>query len=184
MSALREVNAIPYRVSDYRRRNLRHRARGLKAEICRLAKVGIIAQLDATILRADGSVEHLGVISRRFVTTAGVNFIRDAFLNTVEAEAMNYHASGTGIGGEAVGDTALGTEVATRVAGTQASSGAGAYRTTATIPYTGTLAITEHGVLSAAAAGTLLDRSVFAAINVVNGDSIQFQYTITFSAGG
>jgi hypothetical protein len=32
--------------------------------------------------------------------------------------------------------------------------------------------------------GTLLDRSVFTAINVVSADSIQFTYSLTLSSGG
>lgn len=150
-----------------------------------LAGVGLISSVSAVHnIQAQGiSVDH-GVISRRVVTTAGVNAIRDQFLGTFTLANFKYHVSGTGSTAEAVGDTALVTEVATRVIGTQVSGGAGAYQTVATIPYTATLAIVEHGILSAAAAGTLLDRSVFTAINVVNGDSITFTYTITFSAGG
>jgi hypothetical protein len=46
--------------------------------------------------------------------------------------------------------------------------------------------VTEHGIFSQAATGggTLWDRSVFSAINVVSGDSIQFTYTCTVSSGG
>lgn len=149
------------------------------------AGIGLISSVSAVHnVHAQGiSVDH-GVISRRVVTTAGVNAIRDQFLATFTLANFKYHASGTGTTAEAVGDTALVTEAATRVAGTQVSGGTGAYQTVATIPYTGTLAITEHGIFSASSVGTLLDRSVFTAINVVNGDSITFTYTITFSAGG
>jgi len=31
---------------------------------------------------------------------------------------------------------------------------------------------------------TLLDRTLFSAVNVVNGDSIEFTYTLTVTAGG
>lgn len=172
--------------AGYKFRNSRKRwhPRSMLQVAMFLAGVGIFTTLQVTVFRADGRVEKLGIVSHRVVTTAGVNFIRDAFRNTVEAELMNYHASGTGTTAEAVGDTALVTEIATRVAGTQTAGGAGAYVTTATIPYTTTSAVTEHGIFSASSAGTLLDRSVFTAVNVVNGDSIQFAYTLTFSAGG
>jgi len=47
------------------------------------------------------------------------------------------------------------------------------------------LASTEHGIFSAASAGTLWDRSKFTAINLVAGsDSLQTQYDMTASAGG
>jgi hypothetical protein len=40
------------------------------------------------------------------------------------------------------------------------------------------------GTVLAASAGTLWDRRVFSAINVVSGDSIQFTYTLTVNNGG
>lgn len=126
-----------------------------------------------------------GVVSRRVVTTAGVNYLATTFTGTGEPENFNFHASGTGSTAEAVGDTALVTEVeSARVSGTQSNPSANVYRTVATIPYTATRAIVEHGVFSASTTGTLLDRSVFSAINVVSGDSIQFTYNLTLTAGG
>lgn len=169
----------------YRARNLRHRLRGLKAEACRLAQVGVLAELEATILRPDGSRVALGVVSRRVVTDAGAAFIADAFRNLTELENLNFHDCGTGTTAEAASQTALVTPFGgSRVSGTQSGPAANQYRTVATIPFTSTLAITEHGVFSASSSGTLLDRSVFSAINVVNGDSIQFTYTLTIAAGG
>lgn len=168
----------------FRLRNLPTRMRGwLQGTTRNVGNLKLAAELQATLIRASGARVDYGVVSRRVVTTAGVGFITDAFQNLVELEAMNNHASGTGTTAEAVGDTALVTEVATRVVGTQSEPSANVYRTVATIPYLATLAITEHGVFSAAAAGVLLDRSVFSAINVVNGDSIQFTYSLTTTAG-
>lgn len=130
-------------------------------------------------------VKDYGVVSRQVVTTAGITALANSFLNTFEPEIFNYHASGTGGTAEAIGDTALVTEVETRVAGTQTSPSAGAYRTIATVSYTATRTITEHGIFSQlAAGGTLLDRSLFTGIPVVSGDSIQFTYTFTYTAGG
>jgi hypothetical protein len=45
---------------------------------------------------------------------------------------------------------------------------------------------TEHGILSQAATGggVLLDRSVFVAINLGNGDGPQTTYRLTVTAGG
>jgi hypothetical protein len=135
--------------------------------------------------RRSGVIVPLGVLSRNMVTDAGVAFLVDAFQNLTEIDAFNYHDAGTGVGAEAVGNTGLGTAWGgARVAGTQSEPAANQYRSTATIPFTGTFAITEHGLFSAAAAGTLWDRSVFTAINVVNGDSIAFQYTLTVTSGG
>ena len=146
--------------------------------------VKIETELVAKHIR-DGKVLGKRVVKNRLVTNAGVGFIVDAFQNLVELETMKYHASGTGAAAEAATDTALGVEVATRATGTtEEGATANIYKTIGTIPYTATLAITEHGVFSAATVGVLLDRSVFTAINVVNGDSIQFTYQLTLSAGG
>lgn len=165
-------------------RNLHHRARGWKQELLALAKIGPVATLELTVRRADGTVEELGLVSRRVVTNAGVGFIVDAFQNLVELENMNFHASGTGTNAEAAGDTALQTEVESRATGTQSEPASNQYRTVGTVTYTAIRAITEHGLFSASSAGTLFDRSVFSAVNVLSGDSIQFTYTVTFNSGG
>lgn len=169
----------------FRLRNLPHRARGWKQELAHLAQIGPSAALSLVLLRRDGTRLVLGLVSRRVVTTAGVNAMVDAFQNLFELENFNFHDSGTGVAVEASADTALQTPSGgARVSGTQTEPAANQYRTQATLAYTSTLAITEHGVFSAAAAGTLLDRSVFSAVNVNNGDSIQFTYTLTINAGG
>jgi hypothetical protein len=177
-------------------RNLPFRARGAKQEVLSLMKVGILSELSAVVLRGVSrtpsgsiidclSVEDLGILSRRMVTDAGVAFVAQAFTNTTEVETINFHDSGTGVGAEAVGNTTLGTPTGiARVSGTQSNPAGGQYRSIATITYNAGFAITEHGLFSASTSGTLLDRSVFAAINVVNTDAIQFTYTITFNSGG
>lgn len=140
-----------------------------------------------------GQVTDYGVLSTRKVTTAGVNYITDAFQNLAELEDMKFHGYGTGTTAESNAQTALITELtteyvvnSTRPTGSQGEGAtANVYRTTATLSPDsgGTLAITEHGVFSAAAAGTLLDRSVFSAINLVAGsDSLQTQYDLTLPA--
>jgi hypothetical protein len=98
---------------------------------------------------------------------------------------FKYHDSGVGVTAENAADTVIETtDGESRATGTQTESAANAYRSVGTISYTTTKAITEHGLFNDATTGTLMDRSVFSAINVVNGDSIQFTYTITFTAGG
>ena len=139
--------------------------------------------------------EPLGVVCRKVVTTAGVGFIVDAFQNSAELENMRYHALGTGTNAEAVGDTALQTELTTEYTGNQRASGsiteaaANIFQTVGTNTLdSGTPAVTEHGILSqqATGGGTLLDRSQFAAINLNggNGDGLQTDYRLTISSGG
>jgi len=98
-------------------------------------------------------------------------------------DAFKYHDSGTGVAAESNTDTVLGTPTGiARATGTQIEGAAAdIFKTVATITYNNTFAITEHGIFSAASAGTLMDRSVFSAINVVDGDKIEFTYTIEFT---
>lgn len=188
MLASNRSGFIPRREAiGYAIRNLPHRAapKALKAELQKLFRVGIVCELSAVILRANGDVVDVGVVSRRAVTDTGVQFIANAFLNTTEPENMNFHGSGTGNAGELAADTTLAAEVAdARASGAQTSPGNGAYRTVATQTYGGARAIVEHAVFSASTSGTMLDRSVFAVMNVGNGDQIQWTYTITFNSGG
>lgn len=148
--------------------------------------IKFLTRLQATHFR-NGKLVGRREVFNKCVTTAGVEFIVDAFQNIVELEIMKYHAMGTGVGGELPANVALGNEVESRVSGTQVEGGsANVYKTVATIPVAaGPHAITEHGILSQlAVGGVLLDRSVFAAINVINGDSIQFSFELTVIAGG
>lgn len=140
---------------------------------------------------ADGW-HDLGLASLRVVTNNGVGFIVDAFQNLVELENMKYHGIGTGTGSEAASDSALGTEITTglnpdntRATGTTEEGAANIYKTVATNTVDATVAITEHGVFSQAATGggVLLDRSLFSAVNLVSGDSIQTDYRLTLTAG-
>ena len=122
------------------------------------------------------------------VTNAGVAFMADDWVDaTQEITNLNFHDSGTGSVAAAVGDTILGTQAgpATRATGTKTNPTAPDVRSVGTIAYVSTLAITEWGLFNQAAqGGTLWDRKVFAAINVVSGDSIQFTYTLTITSGG
>jgi hypothetical protein len=128
----------------------------------------------------------LGVVSRRVVTNAFVAFIVDQLQTETSAFGdFKYHDSGVGTTAENAADTAIETtDGESRATGTQTESAANAYRSVGTISYTTNKAITEHILANDSSAGTAMDRSVFSAINVTNGDSIQFTYTLTFTAGG
>lgn len=183
-------------VNRWRLRNQPHLYRGLRrvllARALRLPH--FYGQLSLVVIRANGDWCDLGLASMRVVTTAGVNFIVDAFQNLVELEILKYHGLGTGTNAEAVGDTALQTELttqynpdSTRATGslTEGAS-ANIYRTVGTNTLDASAAVTEHGILSQAATGggTLLDRSVFSVINLASGDALQSTYDLTCSAGG
>ena len=171
----------------YAAKNWESHLRGLVLGTTRTAN-GMTFQgtLAAKLTRANGLVDDLGVLSRRVVTDAGVAFMAtDFFDGSTEITSFDWHASGTGTATESVSDTAMGTDSGVaRVSGTATNPAPGQYRTVATMTYVSPLAITEHGVFSPSTSGTLWDRSVFAAINVVSGDSISFTYTLTCSSGG
>lgn len=108
-------------------------------------------------------------------------------INGDGAEALfNYIAIGTGVVAAAVTDTTLGTEITTgggeRGVATLSRTTTDVTNDTATqvltYNFTATFAVTESGVLNAAAAGVLLCRQVFSAINVANGDSLQVTWDI------
>ncbi len=103
-----------------------------------------------------------------------------------------YHHSGEGVGAEAAADSALGTpREDNRDVGTQVEDSPKVYKSIATTTYGSTWAITEHGLFNTAGAGgppvtggILMDRTKFAAINVVNLNQIEWTFTIAFTSGG
>lgn len=146
----------------------------------------LTAELRAVLIRADGSRVNYGVLSRRVVTTAFVNFVVDQLQTETSVFGdFKFHDSGVGVTAENVANTAMETtDGESRVTGTQTEGAANVYVSVGTISYTTTKAITEHGLFNDVSAGTLMDRSVFSAVNVVSGDSIQFSYSLTVNSGG
>lgn len=161
---------------------------GLARGLSRLTGIPTLtSELRAVLIRADGQRVNYGILSRRVITTAFVNFMVDQLqTETSEWGDFKFHDSGVGTTAAAVGDTDIETtDGESRATGTQTEgASANIYRSVGTISYTTTKAITEHGLFSIVTGGTLLDRHVFSAINVVNGDSIQFTYDLTVSSGG
>lgn len=146
----------------------------------------LTAELRAVLIRGDGSRVNYGVLSRRVVTTAFVNFMVDQLQTETSVWGdFKYHDSGVGSTAENVANTDMETtDGESRVTGSQTEGAANVYVSVGTISYTSTKAITEHGLFNAATGVTLLDRSVFSAVNVVNGDSIQYTYSLSVNSGG
>ena len=133
----------------------------------------------ATLTRADGSVETHE--STNMVVTTGLASITSCMVGT--QVVASHMASGTGTTAAATGQTALVAEAA-RVALTSktqvtttvtndsaqylATFGAGV----------GTGAITEIGLFTAASAGTMIARVVFAVMNKGVDDSLTFTWKI------
>ncbi len=130
--------------------------------------------------------------NRNLVPTAGKAGVASR-INGAGAEAVfDKIGWGTGTTAPAAGDTALQTEVTASggaASGVHVVASATASRVTTTVTNdtaqlvgtvtaTGTIAVTESGVFNATTNGTMLARQTFTAINVVNGDSIQFTWRI------
>lgn len=199
-------HGLPHRdltaeVNEWRARNVKNLWRGFW-RITAAKKLKVPTMYGALFLTkidgATGDVIPFGLASMRVVTTTGVGFIVDAHQNIVELENMKFHGYGTGSTAEATADTALVTELTTqynpdntRPTGTTVEGASGnIYRTVATFTPDsgGTIALREHGVFSQAATGggVLLDRTLFAAVNLDStvGDSLQTTYELTYVAGG
>jgi hypothetical protein len=165
----------------------------------RTNRLGAIGHLWLAKVGRDGRVDDLGLVSCRVVTNSGVQYIVDAFQNLTELENLKFHGVGTGTTAEAATQTGLVTELTTqysssnvRPTGTlgEQSGNANVFETTATITVSAAVAVTEHGIFSQAAvaapstSNVMLDRSVFAAVNLASGESLQATYQLTLPSGG
>ncbi len=116
------------------------------------------------------------------VTTAGKEFLASFLYSSVVSGItfpMKFVAIGTDATAEAIGNTALGTEVA-RTTGTVSYVTGAIYQVTASFGSgVGTGAIVEYGLLSANAGGTLLSRDTEAVINKGANDSLTTVVRIT-----
>lgn len=146
----------------------------------------LYGELHAVLIRADGNRVDYGLISTRAVTDAFVADIVDNLqTGAASFQAYDFHASGTSSTAESAAHTGLQADSGVaRVTGTASEPATNQYRSVGTQSYTSSLGIQEHGLFNASTSGTLMDRSVFSAINVVSGDSIQFTYTLTCTSGG
>lgn len=136
------------------------------------------------------------VIDERYVhnliTSAGKALVAGLIVVDVGGTAFDYIAIGTGTTAAAAGDTALETEITTNGGERRGGANVTGSRVTTTVAndtsqwsttftFTGSFAVTEAGVLNDPSAGTLLCHQVFAAINVISGDSLQIVWKVAFS---
>lgn len=120
------------------------------------------------------------------ITNAGRGLISGLINGSGTPAAATYIAVGTGTNAASTADTTLQTESAvsglSRAVGTVSLVTTSVTNDTAQVlkqfTVTGTVAVTEAGLLNAASTGTLLCRQVFSAINVVNGDTLQITWKI------
>lgn len=138
-----------------------------------------------------GTIENHGIVSRKLVTDDGVEYLVDAFQNSVELENMKYHGLGTSNAAENVNQAALTAELttqynpdSTRATGTTTEGNANQYQTVATNTLDGAATVEEHGIFSASSSGVLLDRSLTGTQTLSGGDGLQSTYTLTCTSGG
>lgn len=172
-------------------------------KLCRyLIKHGWLSPLWINRWYAFALIPILGVwadakVFKNLVTDAGKAAVASRINGAGGAAAFTAIGQGTGTTSAAAGDTTLQTEVkadGTAASGvhalTTASVTASRVTTTVTndtaqlvgtVSETATIAVTESGVFNADTNGTLLCRQTFTAVNVVNGDSLQFTWKIKAS---
>ncbi|MDE2020948.1 MAG: hypothetical protein KGJ13_11480 [Patescibacteria group bacterium] len=129
---------------------------------------------------------------RNLVPTAGKGLISGLLCGSGSPATPASIGQGTGTNAAASGDTALQTEVkadGTAASGLHVIAAATVSLVTGsvtndtaqwvgTVNETASIAITESGVFNATTNGTLLARQTFTAVNVVNGDTLQFTWQI------
>jgi hypothetical protein len=138
------------------------------------------------------AVEDWGEVGHKVITTTGVGFLVDAWQGSTEMENMKYHGLGTGSTAEAASDSALVTELTTeytgnvRATGSTTEASATVFRSVGSNLLDGTpgAALREHGLFSASSAGVLWDRTVYAAITLSSGDTLESTYDMSASSGG
>lgn len=124
------------------------------------------------------------------IVNAGLALLAGLANGSGSPTTPTYIAVGTGVVAVAATDTTLGTETATsglsRAAATVSLVTTSVTNDTAqwlkSFTVTGSVAVTESGVLNASSSGTLLVRQTFSAINVVNGDTLQITWKIQMTS--
>ena len=144
-------------------------------------KISATGVVQVLVTGADGAVKHEQTIKNLVVST-GTAYIASRMKDTT-ATAMSHMAVGEGSTAASSGQTALVTESA-RVSLTSTTVTANAVAYVATFP-AGTpaslTALTEAGIFNASSGGTMLCRTVFAAVNKDTGDTMSITWTVTIS---
>jgi hypothetical protein len=143
--------------------------------------LSVKGRLSVVLRDADGNVKQSQDIPN-LVVSSGLAFIASRMKDTTDA-AMSHMAVGSGSTAAAAGDTALETQIGSRVSLTSTTVTANATAYVATFAAgTGTGAITEAGIFNASSAGTMLCRTVFSVVNKGADDTLQITWTITLNA--
>ena len=144
-------------------------------------KVSATGVVQVLVTAPDGTVKHEQTIPNLVVDT-GLAYIASRMKDTT-ATAMSHMAVGEGTTAAGASQTALVTESArVSLSSTTVTDNAVAY--VASFP-AGTpaslTALTEAGIFNASSGGTMLCRTVFAAVNKDTGDTMSITWTVTIS---
>lgn len=135
-------------------------------------------RLHIELVGADGKLVEARDVSN-LVVTAGLTHLAARAVGS--PTAMSHMAAGTGATAAALGNTTLGTEIG-RVALTSAVSSVNTIVYTATFgPGVATGSITELGVFNASSSGTMLARTVFAALVKDSLMTLTVTWTVTLN---
>jgi hypothetical protein len=141
-------------------------------------------KVDIVLRKNDGSVKDKRTIKNLVVNT-GLAFIISRMVGTSK-NVMSHMAVGSGTTAAAAGDTALETQIDSRVSlDSTTISGSNNEKVVyvATFdPGEGTGAVTEAGIFNASTSGDMLCRTVFAVVNKAADDTMEITWTITLSA--
>ena len=142
---------------------------------------GATGQLSVVLKDADGNVKQDFKVENLIVNT-GLNYMTSRMKDTT-LDAMTHMAVGSGTTAAAGGDTALETQISSRVTLTSTTVTANAIEYVAAFGAgVSTGAITEAGIFNAGSSGTMLCRTVFAVVNKDSADTLQITWLITINA--
>lgn len=143
--------------------------------------IKVTGQLNIKLTAADGTVKRDETVKNLVVTT-GLGFIASR-MKDATATAMTHMAIGTGTTAAAAAQTGLVTE-SSRVTLTSTTVTANQIVYVATFAAgspAALAAITEAGLFNAATNGTMLCRTVFAAVNKDVNDTMSITWTVTIN---
>lgn len=137
----------------------------------------------ATVYGPDGAAKaHMS--GENVVTTNGKEWLAEFLASAAGGASENpakYIAVGTGTGAESESDTSLETEIA-RHTGTVSYVSGQIYQVRATFATNSAVgAVTEYGLFTANAAGTMISRDVESVFSISATDTLEVIYQLTLS---
>jgi hypothetical protein len=140
--------------------------------------------VDIVLRKSDGSVKDERKI-KNLVVNSGLAFIISRMVGTSKS-VMSHMAVGEGTTAASAGDTALETQLGSRVTLDSATIAGSNNEKVVYVATFGTGVstgpVTEAGIFNAGTSGDMLCRTVFAVVNKAADDTMEITWTITLSA--